>query len=202
MVPFKLAVLVSGRGSNLQSIMDSIKEGRLKAQISIVVSNKADAYALKRAQNYGIPARYLNEQDYPHRREYDESLANLVQEYNPDLVVLAGYMRILTPEFLLRFPNKVINIHPALLPSFPGLNAQKQALAYGVKVTGCTVHYVDSGVDTGPIIAQKAVPVMDNDSVDSLSARILEQEHLLYPEVIKWISEGRVRIEGRKVIVY
>jgi phosphoribosylglycinamide formyltransferase-1 len=201
MVPLKLAVLVSGRGSNLQSIMDSIKEGRLKAQISVVVSNKADAYALKRAQNYGIPARHLNAQDYPQRREYDEALANLVQEYNPDLIVLAGYMRMLTPEFLLRFPNKVINIHPALLPSFPGIDAQKKALEYGVKVTGCTVHFVDSGMDTGPIIAQKAVPVMDNDSVDSLSARILEQEHLLYPEVIKWISEGRVKIEGRKVKV-
>jgi phosphoribosylglycinamide formyltransferase-1 len=201
MVPLKLAVLVSGRGSNLQSIMDSIKEGRLKAQISVVVSNKADAYALERAHNHGIPARHLNGKDYSQRREYDESLANLVQEYNPDLIVLAGYMRMLTPEFLLRFPNKVINIHPALLPSFPGIDAQKKALEYGVKVTGCTVHFVDSGMDTGPIIAQKAVPVMDNDSVDSLSARILEQEHLLYPEVIKWISEGRVKIEGRKVKV-
>lgn len=195
----KLAVIVSGRGSNLQAIIDSIESGRLDAKIQVVVSNTSDAYGLDRAKKHGIPTRVIKPKDYSGRREYDADLARLIASFEVDLVVLAGYMLVLTTAFLNKFHNKVINIHPALLPSFPGVHAQKQALDYGVKVSGCTVHYVDAGTDTGPIIAQRIVSVMDDDTEDSLAARILEQEHKIFPEVIQWISEGRVKLVGRKV---
>jgi len=201
MAPLKIAVLVSGRGSNLQAIMESIKAGRLQADIRVVVSNNAGAYALKRAKENGIPVRVIKPGDFPYRTEYDRFLARVIQEYEVDFVVLAGYMLVLTPVFLEQFPYRVINIHPALLPSFPGTHAQKQALDYGVKVSGCTVHFVDHGVDTGPIIAQRVVPVRDNDTEESLAARILEQEHQIYPQVLQWIGEGRVQVLGRKVVV-
>lgn len=201
MIPLKLAVLASGRGSNLQAIIESIEAGHVNAKINLVISNVSDAYALVRAEKHGIPTRFVNPKEFSSRLEYDSALAEIVQESQADLVVLAGYMLVLTPAFLDRFPNRVINIHPALLPSFPGVNGQKQAVDYGVKISGCTVHFVDSGVDTGPIIAQRAVPVLDYDTEETLAARILEQEHQVYPEVIRWIANGKVEVVGRKVFV-
>ncbi|ATW23395.1 phosphoribosylglycinamide formyltransferase [Candidatus Formimonas warabiya] len=199
MPPLQLAVLASGRGSNLQAIIDGIEKDRLPACINIVISDCADAFALKRAQDHGIPWAYLDPRQYGNRQDYDRTLAKVVEESRADLVVLAGFMRVLSTCFLERFPHRVINIHPALLPSFPGMHGQKQALAYGVKISGCTVHFVDHGVDTGPIIAQRAVPVRDDDTEESLSLRILEQEHQLYTEVIGWIAQDRVEVVGRRV---
>ena len=195
----KLAVLLSGRGSNLQAILDRIAAGRLDARVCLVVSNDPQAFGLTRAADNGIPSRILLNRDYSSRQEFDAALAELVGAYDVDLVVLAGYMRVLTASFLDRFPHRVINIHPALLPAFPGLHAQKQALDYGVKVAGCTVHFVDGGTDTGPIIAQRVVAVADEDSEDDLSARILAEEHQLYGQVIQWFAEGRIAVDGRKV---
>ncbi|MEL7566173.1 MAG: phosphoribosylglycinamide formyltransferase [Dehalobacterium sp.] len=199
MEPIKLAVLVSGRGSNLQAIIDQIKSGRLLAVINVVISDCKEAYALKRAEEDHIPAEFINPQDYANREAFDHALAAKVVDYQVDLVVLAGFMRILGKSFLTRFPQKVINIHPALLPSFPGSHGQKQALDYGVKISGCTVHFVDEGVDSGPIIAQSAVNVEDDDTEESLAKRILAKEHQLYPQVIQWIAEGRVEVSDRKV---
>jgi len=198
MGPIKLAVLVSGRGSNLQAIIDQIKCGGLFAQISVVISDCEEAYALKRAEQENIPAEFINPQDYANQEAFDYALAAKVNEYQVDLVVLAGFMRILGKSFLSRFPQKVINIHPALLPSFPGIHGQKQALDYGVKISGCTVHFVDEGVDSGPIIAQSAVIVEDDDTEESLAKRILTKEHQLYSQVIQWIAEGRVEVTGRR----
>jgi len=195
----RVAVLASGRGSNLQALIDSIERGELPARIVAVVSDKAGARALQRARNHGIKDYFFSPQEYPDRIAYDTALADFLESLGVELICLAGFMRILSGEFVSRFPNRIINIHPSLLPAFPGLNAQKQALEYGVKYSGCTVHFVDAGVDTGPIIDQRVVPVYDDDTVESLSARILEQEHQLYPQVVKWIAEGRVAIRGRKV---
>ncbi|SMB99823.1 formyltetrahydrofolate-dependent phosphoribosylglycinamide formyltransferase [Thermanaeromonas toyohensis ToBE] len=196
-----LGVLVSGRGSNLEAIIKAIEEGRLPARINLVLSNKKDARALDIAFQYSIPAEFVDPKAYPDRESYDLALATRLKEAGVELVVLAGFMRILSPAFLEQFPLKVINIHPALLPAFPGVEAQRQAIEYGVKIAGCTVHFVDAGVDTGPIIAQAAVPVEDNDTPETLAKRILEQEHRLLPEVIRWIAEGRVTVKGRRVYV-
>jgi len=198
---FKLAVLLSGRGSNLQAIIDAIAAGRLDAQICVVVSNDPEAYGLSRARENNIPDRVLLPADFPLRQSYDAVLADLVSAYDPDLVVLAGYMRVLTPAFLDRFPLRVVNIHPALLPSFPGLHAQRQALDYGVKVAGCTVHFVDGGTDTGPIIAQRVVAVADDDDEHRLSQRILAEEHQLYAQVLQWAAQGRLAVSGRRVTI-
>lgn len=199
MAPLHLVVLASGRGSNLQAIIDRIQAGRLAAWINVVISDCPEAFALQRAREHRIPHVVLDPAKFADRREYDLALAAKVRDYQADLVVLAGFMRVLSSSFLEQFPQRVINIHPALLPSFPGTHGQKQALEYGVKISGCTVHFVDQGVDTGPIIAQRAVPVEENDTEESLSRRILEQEHALYPQVIGWIGEGRVEVAGRKV---
>lgn len=196
-----LGVLVSGRGSNLEAIIRAIEEGGLPARINLVLSNKKEARALKIAAQHGIPAEFVDPKAYPDRESYDLALAARLKEAGVELVVLAGFMRILSPAFLEQFPLKVINIHPALLPAFPGVEAQRQAVEYGVKISGCTVHFVDAGVDTGPIIAQAAVPVEDNDTPETLAKRILEQEHRLLPEVIRWIAEGRVTVKGRRVYV-
>lgn len=196
-----LGVLVSGRGSNLEAIIRAIEEGRLPARINLVLSNKKEARALNIAAQHGLPAEFVDPKAYPDRESYDLALAARLKEAGVELVVLAGFMRILSPAFLEQFPLKVINIHPALLPAFPGVEAQRQALEYGVKIAGCTVHFVDAGVDTGPIIAQAAVPVEDNDTPETLAKRILEQEHRLLPEVIHWIAEGRVTVKGRRVYV-
>lgn len=184
-----MAVLVSGRGSNLQAIIDAIRAGRLQASVEVVVSDAADAPAVARARTAGIPAVVVRRRGYSARAQFELALAAAVEKARPDLVVLAGFMRLLGPEFLDRFPGRVINIHPSLLPAFPGLEAQRQALEYGVKFSGCTVHYVDYGMDSGTIIDQRVVEVMSGDDVDSLSARILKQEHELLVDVIGRLSE-------------
>lgn len=197
----KIGVLVSGNGSNLQAIIDRIEDGTLQAKVVCVISNKADAFALERAKRHGIPAHILDHRAHASREAYDIALVDLLRSHGVRLVVLAGFMRIVTRVLLEAFPHAVMNIHPALLPAFPGLHAQKQALAYGVKVSGCTVHLVDEGTDTGPIIMQAIVPVHDDDSEDSLSARIQKEEHRAYPEAIRLFAEGRLTINGRKVII-
>jgi len=196
---FKLAVLVSGRGSNLQAIIDSIDREELDAHLSIVISNTKDAMALKRAEKHGIKTIFIDPSTYLNSKEYDKALVLKLKEFSIDLICLAGYMRILGEEVIQTFEKKIINIHPSLLPAFPGLNAQKQAINHGVKFSGCTVHFVDSGVDNGPIILQTVVPVYDNDDEKSLSKRILEQEHYLYPKAIKMIQEKKIRLNGRTV---
>ena len=196
---FKLAVLVSGRGSNLQAIIDSIDQEELDAHLSIVISNTKDAMALKRAEKRGIKTFFINPSTYSNSKEYDKALVLKLKEFSVDLICLAGYMRILGEEVIQTFEKKIINIHPSLLPAFPGLNAQKQAIDHGVKFSGCTVHFVDSGVDSGPIIIQTVVPIYDNDDQKSLSKRILEQEHYLYPKAIKMIQENKIRLNGRTV---
>ena len=196
---FKLAVLVSGRGSNLQAIIDSIDREELDAHLSIVISNTKDAMALKRAEKHGIKTIFIDPSTYLNSKEYNKALVLKLKEFSIDLICLAGYMRILGEEVIQTFEKKIINIHPSLLPAFPGLNAQKQAINHGVKFSGCTVHFVDSGVDSGPIILQTVVPVYDNDDEKSLSKRILEQEHYLYPKAIKMIQEKKIRLNGRTV---
>ena len=196
---FKLAVLVSGRGSNLQAIIDSIDREELDAHLSIVISNTKDAMALKRAEKQGIKTIFIDPSTYLNSKEYDKALVLKLKEFSIDLICLAGYMRILGEEVIQTFDKKIINMHPSLLPAFSGLNAQKQAINHGVKFSGCTVHFVDSGVDSGPIILQTVVPVYDNDDEKSLSKRILEQEHYLYPKAIKMIQEKKIRLNGRTV---
>lgn len=196
----KIAVLVSGRGSNLQAIMDSIDKGYIKnATINVVISNKANAYALERARNHGINAVFLDPGKYD-RNEYDKAILNVLSQYDTDLLLLAGYFRILGNEIIKAYRNRIMNIHPSLLPAFKGLHAQKQAFEYGVKVAGCTVHFVDEGLDSGPIIIQKCVPVLTGDTEETLTARILEQEHVIYPEAVRLFTEGKLKIEGRNVV--
>ena len=196
---FKLAVLVSGRGSNLQAIIDSIEKEELDADISIVISNTKDAMALSRAERHNIKTTFINPADYLSKRAFDTALIEKLKEYPIDLICLAGYMRILGEEVIQTFKEKIINIHPSLLPAFPGLKAQKQAIEYGVKFSGCTVHFVDSGIDSGPIISQTVVPIYDNDDEKSLAKRILEQEHHLYPKAIKMVKENQLKMNGRTV---
>ncbi len=196
----KIAVLVSGRGSNLQAIMDSIEKGYIKnAAINLVISNKANAYALERARNHGINAVFLDPDEYG-RDEYDRAILNVLNQYDTDLLLLAGYFRILGSEIIKAYRNRIMNIHPSLLPAFKGLHAQKQAFEYGVKVAGCTVHFVDEGLDSGPIILQSCVPVLPGDTEETLTARILEQEHIIYPEAVRLFTEGKLKIEGRTVV--
>ena len=197
--PYKLAALVSGRGTNLQAIIDSIERKELDAHLSIVISNIKDAPAMIRAEKYGIETIFIDPASYPNRKSYDQALIDKLKVAAIDLICLAGYMRILGEEFIFNFSRKIINIHPSLLPAFPGLNAQKQAIEYGVKFSGCTVHFVDAGVDSGPIILQTAVPVYDNDCEESLSERILKQEHYLYPKAIAMIIENKLSLDGRTV---
>lgn len=195
----KIGVLVSGNGSNLQAIIDKIEAGEIQAEISIVISDREEAFALKRAARHGIENRYIEPGSFNSKREYEEKLVQLFREKEVDLVVMAGFMRILGPYFIGEYRQRIMNIHPSLLPAFPGLRPQLQALEHGVKVSGCTVHFADEGMDTGPIILQGVVPVLDDDTEESLSGRILEKEHELYPEAIRLYSEGRLKIEGRKV---
>ena len=195
----KLGVLISGNGSNLQSIIDHIEKGSLKAIIKIVISNNPEAYGITRAKKHGIPVVVLKNGDFKNKEAFDlELIRNLKNNY-VDMVILAGFMRIITPALLNAFPQKIMNIHPALLPSFPGIHGQKQALDYGVKLSGCTVHFVDEGVDTGPIIIQSAVQVFDDDTEETLAERILKEEHKIYPQAIQLFSEGKIEIKGRKV---
>lgn len=196
-----VGVLVSGRGSNLQSLIDAVEEGRLSASVKLVLSDQAGAFALERARKHGIAAEFVDAAGHGGREDYDRSLLTRFREAEVELVLLAGYMRILSPLFVGSFKNRVMNIHPALLPSFPGLHVQEKALEHGVKFSGCTVHFVDSGVDTGPIIIQAAVPVLDDDTDESLSERILRQEHRIYPRAVQLYAEGRLKIKGRRVFV-
>jgi len=194
-----LGVLCSGRGTDLQSIIDAIGRGEVHAAIGVVLTDKPDAFALTRAKNAGIPAICVNRKEYSGRETFEQALIQALEAKGVTLVVLAGFMRILTPLFVRHYKGRILNIHPALLPSFPGAHAHRDVLAYGVKVSGCTIHFVDEGTDSGPIIAQAAVPVLDDDTEDTLGARVLEQEHKLYPQVIEWYCEGRLHIEGRHV---
>jgi phosphoribosylglycinamide formyltransferase-1 len=189
-----LGVLVSGGGTNLQAILDAVAAKTLDATVAVVISNKAHAGALARAEKAGVPTVVLDHRAYANREAFDEALVAELRSRSVDYVVLAGFMRLLTPRFLDAFPMRVVNIHPSLLPAFPGTSAQAQALLYGAKVSGCTVHFVDAGTDTGPIIAQAVVPVLDGDDGHALTARILEKEHQLLPQVLQWISEGRVEM--------
>ena len=197
----KIGVLVSGRGSNLQAIIDNVESGYINAEIAIVISDNPDAYALERAKRHGIPFEVVNYKDFPSREDAEKKIGDILEERNVDLIVLAGFMRVLGPNFIKRFRWRIINIHPALLPSFPGTHGQLQALNYGVRISGCTVHFVDEGVDTGPIIIQAAVPVYQDDTEDSLSERILRYEHKILPKAVKLFLEGRLEIKGRKVFV-
>jgi len=197
----RLAVLASGRGSNLQAIIDAVGRGELPVKLVLVLSDNPRAQALERARTAGIPTVVVRREDYRSRRDFNLEILRWLRRYQVDLVALAGYMRVLSPEVVRAYPNRIMNIHPSLLPAFPGLEAQRQALEYGVKVTGCTVHFVDEGVDTGPIIIQRAVPVREDDTAESLSGRILEQEHQIYPEAIRLFATGRLRVEGRRVRV-
>jgi phosphoribosylglycinamide formyltransferase-1 len=196
-----LVVLISGRGSNLKAILEAIKSGKINAKVSLVLSNKKDAKGLEIAKEYGIKTKFIDPSFFETRRGYDIYIAELIKKENPDFVVLAGYMRILSDEFIDAFEGKIVNIHPSLVPAFQGKNAQKQALDYGSLITGCSVHFVTKELDNGPVIVQAAVPVFPDDTEESLSNRILEYEHKIYPQAIKWLVEDRVVVSGRKVIV-
>jgi phosphoribosylglycinamide formyltransferase-1 len=197
--PLRLAVLASGRGSNLQAIIDAITEGRLHAVLALVISNKAEAQALERARTHGAPAVFLDPKATPGRDAYDAVILEHLRKHDVGLVALAGYMKIVSRVLIDAYAGRIMNIHPSLLPSFPGLQAQQQALDWGAKMSGCTVHFVEEGVDTGPIIQQAAVPVLEGDTAESLEARILAQEHRIYPEAIQLFAEGCLTIEGRRV---
>lgn len=199
-MPSRLGVLISGRGSNLQAIIDAVQERRLEAEIVIVISNVAEAAGLRRAEAAGIETCVLGSRDFASRGEYDRRLASELLQRRVDLVCLAGFMRLLGPEFVDAFPNRVLNIHPSLLPAFPGLDAQRQALEHGVKVTGVTVHLVTTELDAGPIVLQRSVPVLPDDTVDTLAARVLVEEHRVYPEAIQLVLDGGWRVEGRRFI--
>jgi phosphoribosylglycinamide formyltransferase-1 len=199
-VPVVLGVLASGRGSNLQAILDAIEAGHCPARVAVVVSDRKDAPALERARRAGAKAVHLDPRAYPDRVAFDDAVAEVLRQHGTELVCLAGYMRVLSAEFVRRFPGRILNVHPALLPAFPGLHAQRRALEHGVKIAGATVHFVDEGVDTGPIVLQAAVPVLDDDTEDTLAARILVEEHRLYPEAIRLYAEGRLRLAGRRVL--
>lgn len=195
----RIAVVASGRGSNFQAVIDAIRNGSVPAECAALITDNPKAYAIERAQRAGIPCRIVDYATFPSREVYERALLATMQEVNADLFVLAGYMRILGASIVRAFPGTMINIHPALLPAFTGLHAQRQAMQYGVKVAGCTVHFVDESLDCGPIILQKCVPVLETDDEDALAERILEQEHIVFPEAIRLFCEGRLVIEGRKV---
>jgi phosphoribosylglycinamide formyltransferase-1 len=195
----KLGMLLSGRGSNSEAVARNVQAGKIPAEIAVVISNKADAPGLARAKEMGLATRFIPSKG-KEREAFDREVVAVLREFQVDLVCLAGFMRILSPYFIREFPRRILNIHPALLPSFPGEEAQRQALEYGVKFTGCTVHLVDEGVDTGPIVCQAVVPVLDDDTVETLAARILKEEHRIYSEAICLLLEDKLRFEGRRVL--
>ena len=203
--PLLVGVLLSGRGSNLQAVIDCIEAGSVAARIAVVISNKKEAPGLERARKHGVPDVFLDPKPFagrPDSREaYDRAVLEVLQKHEVELVLLAGYMRIVTPVLVKAFENRMMNIHPSLLPSFPGLDVQKKAIDHGCKIAGCTVHFVTEGVDEGPIIVQAAVPIHDTDTPETLAARILEQEHRIYPRAVRLYAEGRLRVDGRRVIV-
>jgi phosphoribosylglycinamide formyltransferase-1 len=196
-----IAVLISGSGSNLQAIIDASEKGEIPCTVGIVISNKADAYGLVRAKKHGIPTEVVDHRAFSGRGEFDAKLVEILRGSGAELVCLAGFMRVLTPVFVRAFPNRILNIHPALLPSFPGTHGPRQALSYGVRFAGCTVHFLDEGVDTGPVIVQAIVPVYDDDTEETLAARILVQEHRIYPMAIRLFFAGKLILEGRRVKV-
>lgn len=195
-----LGILISGRGSNLEAIARAVMDGAIRARIALVVSNRANAQGLEWARRMGLPAAVIPSAQRP-RAEFESELRRALEEASADYICLAGFTRVLSPEFVRAFPRRILNIHPSLLPAFPGVDAQAQALAYGVKFAGCTVHFVDEGVDSGPVILQAVVPVRDDDTVESLSARILAEEHRIYPEAVRLAVEGHLEFEGRKVVM-
>ena len=203
--PLRVAVLASGRGSNLQAMIDAIEAGRLDAKIVAVLSNKKDAVALERARKHGLSDIFVDAKPFtgqPDSREsYDRALLEILQQREVELVLLAGYMKIVTAVLVNAYANRMMNIHPSLLPSFPGLDVQKKAIDWGCKLAGCTVHFVTEGVDEGPIIVQAAVPILDGDTSESLAERILVQEHIIYPRAVQLFAEGRLRVEGRRVVI-
>ena len=196
-----IGVLISGSGTNLQSIIDAIETKELDAKIQVVLSNRIDAYGLVRAKKHGIPVEVLDHKRFSNREAFDQAVVDILRAREVELVVLAGFMRLLSPVFVAAYSNRIMNIHPALLPAFPGLHVQKKAVEHGVRFSGCTVHFVNEECDEGPIIIQAVVPVFPEDTEESLASRILEQEHRIYPRAIQLYSEGRLRIEGRKVFV-
>jgi len=201
----RVAVLASGRGSNLQAVIDAIEAGMVQAKIVAVISNKKEAPALGRARRHGLFALFVDPKPYagrPDSREaYDRELLDVLRQHDVELVLLAGYMKIVTAALVEAFANRMMNIHPSLLPSFPGLDVQKKAIEWGCKLAGCTVHFVTEGVDEGPIILQAAVPILDDDTPDTLAARILVQEHKIFPRAIQLFAQGRLRVEGRRVFI-
>ncbi|MBI4843204.1 MAG: phosphoribosylglycinamide formyltransferase [Nitrospirae bacterium] len=197
----KIGVLASGRGSNFQSIIDNIESGFIPAEIAVLISDKADAFAIERAKKHKIESLVINLKNFSNKDLFYAHIADELQKRGVELVVLAGFMRVVGKPLIERYNNKIMNIHPALLPSFPGLHGQKQAVDYGVKISGCTVHFVDEGVDTGPIIMQAAVPVYEDDTEDTLSERILKQEHRIFPLAIKLYAEGKITLTGGKVCI-
>lgn len=203
--PLRVAVLASGRGSNLQAVIDAIEAGQIQATIVAVISNKKDSVALERARKHGLPDLFIDPKPFagrPDSREaYDRSLLEVLEKHQVELVLLAGYMKIVTGVLVNAYANRMMNIHPSLLPSFPGLDVQKKAIDWGCKLAGCTVHFVTEGVDEGPIIVQAAVPILDNDTSETLAARILVQEHKIFPRAVELFAEGRLRVEGRRVII-
>jgi phosphoribosylglycinamide formyltransferase-1 len=201
MMPIRIAVFASGSGSNFQAIVDAIKVGKLDARIELLVCDKPNAKVVTRAEEAGVPVFAFRPKEYTSREEYESEILDMLTDQKIDLIVLAGYMRMITDKLVKPFYGKMINVHPSLLPSFPGIDAIGQALEHGVKVTGVTVHFVDGGMDTGPIIAQEAVSIEENDSESTLAPRIHQAEHDLYPRMIQMISEGRVKLEGRKAVV-
>ena len=201
----RVAVLASGRGSNLQAVIDAIETGTVQAKIVAVISNKKESPALERARRHGLSVLFVDPKPYagrPDSREaYDRELLDVLRRHDVELVLLAGYMKIVTTVLVEAFANRMMNIHPSLLPSFPGLDVQKRAIEWGCKLAGCTVHFVTEGVDEGPIILQAAVPILDEDTPDTLAARILQQEHKIYPRAVQLFAEGRLRVEGRRVFI-
>jgi len=203
--PLRIAVLASGRGSNLQAIIDGIEAHQVDAHLVAVISNKQDAVALERARKHGVPDIFVDPKPFAGRSDgrdaYDRALLEVLEKRDVELVLLAGYMKIVTGVLVNAFANRMMNIHPSLLPSFPGLDVQRKAIEWGCKLAGCTVHFVTEGVDEGPIILQAAVPVLDRDTPDILAARILEQEHKIYPRAVQLFAEGRLKVEGRLVLI-
>jgi len=197
----RIGALASGGGSNVQSIIDQIETGKLHAEIVVLLSDNPDAGVLQRAERHGITHQVIEPHAFQAREDHDRAMIRALKEHNADLVVLAGYMRVISPEFVASFPGRIMNIHPALLPSFPGIHVQQKAADYGVRFSGCTVHFVDEGTDTGPIIIQAVVPLLPGDTGETLGGRILKQEHRIYPEAIRLFSQGRLKIEGRHVRV-
>ena len=197
----RVGVLISGRGSNMESLARACSEEGFPAEICVVLSNRSDAAGLEKAASFGIATAVVDHTDFDDRLDFEAEVAGVLDAHSADLVCLAGFMRLLSPEFVERYPNRILNIHPSLLPAFPGLDVQRKAIEHGVRFSGCTVHFVIPEVDAGPIVLQAVVPIEHDDTEDSLAARILAQEHRIYPEAVRLFAEGRLRIEGRRVLI-